>query len=589
VTNQPEHTEQAGEQAGEQVEHAAPYRDPRFDTVYAWVVCAPLALALVAFLVSGAARPPVVPLLVFVLVLAVSTNRVVVFPSEYAATADIAVLVAAVVAFRHDAPFTGPLVLGLLVGPLDAAHWPRRSIARMAINSGDRALAALAAAAAFSWLTEGTGTTTALVLATTVAAVAATTGDAVVSLGLMTGHGRALGAAWREILDVDALELPLALAGGAAGFLATGGTWWVAVALLLGLGFVPELVQARARIPAAVVRNVLLGVEAVIAALVVALFVPVPGAATVCVLIAVAVVVGAELVVDARASVPPVLGVVVVGAALAVGSDSGVFAAVVVGAGATATAWWCSGQGGRVRAMVAVAVAALAGVGAAWLGAVSLGGVLVFEGVAVVAARRYRRGPEAASIAWTAPLAGVVVAGGVLLADVTTDAAAVPIVALSVVVAAVGWCGATPWRSRVVSRRLGAVRGGGRQTTLYAGCALAVGLGCAALVVRGDVALACAYGAVVLSEGATAMALVATRQWRFAPRARARDAALLVGAALALAVPYPLGVANREPWSIVPLAGALVTVVVVGRGSLGRSDEAATTSRSAARHDDSRR
>jgi hypothetical protein len=47
-----------------------------------------------------------------------------------------AVLLAAVVGFRDDAVFLGPLVVALLVGPLDAFHWGQRAVAqRLAAHS----------------------------------------------------------------------------------------------------------------------------------------------------------------------------------------------------------------------------------------------------------------------------------------------------------------------------------------------------------------------------------------------------------------------------------------------------------------------
>ncbi len=74
-------------------------------------------------------------------------------------------------------------------------------------------------------------------------------------------------------------------------------------------------------------------------------------------------------------------------------------------------------------------------------------------------------------------------------------------------------------------------------------------------------------------DTAVAMALAATRQWRFAPRARARDTTLLVGAAVLVSV-AGLGAADGSWWSLpVVVVGAAVTVAV-GRRSVARSDAA---------------
>jgi hypothetical protein len=82
---------------------------------------------------------------------------------------------------------------------------------------------------------------------------------------------------------------------------------------------------------------------------------------------------------------------------------------------------------------------------------------------------------------------------------------------------------------------------------------------CAALVV---------VGAGQLS---VAMALTATRQWRFLPRARARDATLLIvaGALVAIAA---IGVSNGAWWCLLVLAVGVALVLVVGRPVLANSD-----------------
>ena len=59
-------------------------------------------------------------------------------------------LVAAVVAFRHDSALVGPWCVAFLAGPLDLLHWRQRSFVRMAYNAGNRMVATLAGAATFT-------------------------------------------------------------------------------------------------------------------------------------------------------------------------------------------------------------------------------------------------------------------------------------------------------------------------------------------------------------------------------------------------------------------------------------------------------
>ena len=100
-------------------------------------------------LARGSALPTPGPILFLALVAALCVNRFALFPTEHASTAEAAVLLAAVVGFRDEAVFLGPLVVALLLGPLDALHWEQRSFVRMANNAGNRGLATLAASAAF--------------------------------------------------------------------------------------------------------------------------------------------------------------------------------------------------------------------------------------------------------------------------------------------------------------------------------------------------------------------------------------------------------------------------------------------------------
>ena len=270
-------------------EPAATRAHPRLVAVMSWSSFGIALVLLVAFLGAGQALPPVPGFLVFVALLALSTNDDVVFPSEYAASADLAVVLAAVVAFRHDvsysAPFVAPLLLGLLTGPLDVMQWRRRAFVRMAWNSGDRALAGLAAAGAFAAVAHVAGDSVVATVGTALAAaVAAMLVDTALSLVLVTALGNTLRAGWRTVVDIDVLQFPLACAGAAAGFLVTAVGAWAVVPPMLALVLLPELVQARSRVPAMLVRDVLLVLEVGVACLVVAPFVGVPDARTICLL-----------------------------------------------------------------------------------------------------------------------------------------------------------------------------------------------------------------------------------------------------------------------------------------------------------------
>ena len=550
-------------------------------------------VVLVALLRAGPALPPVPEFLVFVALLALSTNHDVVFPSEYAASADLAVVLAAVVAFRHDtshdAALVAPLLLGLLTGPLDVVQWRRRAFVRMAWNSGDRALAGLAAAGAFAAVAHVAGeSVVATVGAALAAAVAATLVDTALSLVLVTALGNTLRAGWRTVVDIDVLQFPLACAGAAAGFLVAAVGAWAVVPPMLALVLLPELVQARSRVPAILVRDVLLVLEVGVACLVVAPFVGVPDARTICLLLAVAVLVGAELVVDTRVGVPAVLGVVVVMAAIGVSSaaganDDGAFAGLLVGAGATAAAWCCTRAGGRRRAPVAVAIAALGGglagalvdevasVDVASL-AIATTAVLLFALVVITVAGAADARAEGMRMVWAFPLVALGVGAAALTATADGRARVVPCALLGIGALAAAWCGATPWRSRVLSRRLGAVAGRGRAAVCVGGALAAFAATGAAFLVDGDVRVAAAVVVVGAGDIAAAMALTATRQWRFAPRARARDATLLVVAATVFAL-AGVGTAMAEWWSVPAVAVATAITIVIGRDAVARSDE----------------
>ena len=98
----------------------------------------------VVLAVSGSPLPSVWPVLLLGAILALSINQFAFFPSEWSATAEVAVLVAAVVGFADSAEFLGPVAVALLCGPLDSMHWRHRAFWRMAYNAGSRMIGSTA-------------------------------------------------------------------------------------------------------------------------------------------------------------------------------------------------------------------------------------------------------------------------------------------------------------------------------------------------------------------------------------------------------------------------------------------------------------
>jgi hypothetical protein len=457
-------------------------------------------------------------------------------------------------------------------------------------NSGDRALAGLGAAGAFAAVTHaGGGSGVVAVGAAVAAAGAATLVDATLSVLLATALGATFAEARRAVVEIDALQFPLAFAAAAAGFLVGALGWWAVAPPMLAVVLLPELVQTRARVPAEAARDVFLALEVALVAALVAPFVAVPDPLTVCGLLALAVLVGAEMRVDTRVAIPGVLGVVVVTAALAVSGDAGVFTGLVVAAGATAASWCCtrvdSRRGTRLRAGVAVALTALAGavagalvdtVARAGLGALGVAtvAVVVFAVATLLVTPSADAGAEALRLVWTFPVAALGAGAAVVGITLTGLVAALPVGLVGLGALVVAWCGATPWRSRVLSRHLGALPGGGRTRLLLVLAAAAPAAAVWGCLADGNERVAAALVVVGTAELATAMALVATRQWRFATRARTRDATFLLAGAMGVAV-AGVGVVSSGWWSVPLIALALAPVVTLGRRSVRRSDAAA--------------
>ena len=82
---------------------------------YSWSVFAVAVIAGAVFAVSGSPLPSVWPVLVLGAIVALSLNQFAFFPSEWSATAEAAVLVAAVVGFADSAELLGPVAVALAV------------------------------------------------------------------------------------------------------------------------------------------------------------------------------------------------------------------------------------------------------------------------------------------------------------------------------------------------------------------------------------------------------------------------------------------------------------------------------------------
>ena len=468
------------------------------------------ALGLVVVLaVGGSSWPPVALVLLLAIPLAWCMNRYVLFPNEVGVTGDAAVVVAAMLLCRTDAPWLGPIVVALLVGVLDVRHWEHRSFARMTFNSGSTALVTAAALVAFTATADVLGTSwDALLVAVLAAAVPYVVVETVLGVVLVVLLGERAGAALRHQLPLDALAFPLALVGALGGAAGLVIGWWAAPLALLPAAFVPELVLV------VLPRRL--------------------GAAGVMVLVA-----GALL-----------------AASVAVEADA---VRVVLGAGALSLLAVAEQRPRRRRVVgapgalvVAAAVGAVIGLDVdRWTtGGV---GVAVLVGAAVIALG-FGRAPAAAwGLALLVPTAAVAVAATeVLTWTFVVVACGMALVALG---AAAG--GPLPWASRWLGPS--AVHTTARAPVAVAGLLAALAAGASVVAASAsdrDVVTACALVAVAGLGTLAALVLGAVRLWIFAPRRRRRDVAVVVVAPLATTAAYlPLAIDGA------PLASVLVVVV----------------------------
>jgi hypothetical protein len=567
-----------------------PVREPLGARVVALGTLAIATTTGVVLVGAGAAPPPWLPVLALLAIVAITVNRGAFFPTELAATSEVAVLVAAIAGFHGDAAVLGPLVVALAVGPLDVLHWRQRAWVRMAYNSGSQGVAVLAGTAAFAAVVaDRPPAFLTFAVASAGAGVAYALADSACGAVLM----RARGDGWRGAVThqwtVNRLAPPLAVVGGLAGFVANGSGWLPALVVLAPTPWVPELVlvpartlRARARIAA---RWACIGLAAAADVALLVAVAPGRAAAPAVALTACALAAGIELDVS-RARVAPLAALVVVAGATVFGgpAEVGVVAAAVTAVLVTLTAWVR-----RPRApSVVVAAALAAGLAGAATGGVArmvewghaagattaagVGCVLVFVAVAVAVGDL--GASRAAAVVWAFPLLVV----GALLAAVWArtglPGAAMYAVGVGGVLALVVWVAPPPWDSSGLARVLAHRRAPDARIVTAALVALGATAGAVAVSQSGPGAgTVPALVAGAACEAGLAVALAAARQWRFTPNARRATAG--AGVALAALIPAVYLPLAWSGWSAA--AGVLV---LVGTGALAISWPAARAARS---------
>jgi hypothetical protein len=519
----------------------------------------------VVLVLAGAPAPSIGPVFVLAVLVALSVNLGALFPSEFTATADVAMLFAAVVGFAADAPLLGAFAIGMLMGPLDVVHWRQHLVYRMAYNSGAQGLCGLLAAATYVALA-GTSTAVPIVLGTAMgAALVWTVADTcLITLVLVRRGGTTVAAAARHVLLLDALAVPLAVAGAVAGLLAREVGWWAAVLVLAPLPFVPDVVLVRARrLPLARIGRLL--AFPLLAASLIATGLLTTDVSLGLLVIAVvgSVLVGTDVVPRAVALVAPaVVGVVLAGAI--VEGRGGLGACVLAMTGVVLSAALVAGGSWVVatRAWVAGTIASVVG-GAVVVGTVGHDassptvlraaalGAAVFVAVDLTLAPARRA--DVLRAAWSLPVVVAVVADAVAWRATGSDVAGVAFLALvAATVGVVGRQNAPAWTSRA-SHRARTPAGGGRMT--LTACALvACGLagGC---VLMSDRAVPAALTVSATSID-VALAAGALRQWHFARRRRLVDA-------LVVAVALVVVLGAVAPLAFAGYAWVVVVVVIV--------------------------
>jgi hypothetical protein len=567
-------------------------REPRIVVAYACALLAVAIAALVAAAGSGAALPALGICLLLAVPVAICMNRFVLFTNEVGATAEAAVLFAALVLFRDDAVVLGPLVIALLVGPLDANHWERRSFVRMAYNSGSQALTTLVCVAVFVPLSDGFGSSwPGVTAAAAVAVLPYILVETAFGVTLVVLRGERTGPAVRHQLPVNALALVLALYGAGVALLVPAVGWWCVPVLLVPVAFVPELTFALLRTrrwsgprpwsTAVVVAATVLGAIALASAI------PVADVGTLGALLVIAVLIGLELRAGPDVLVPPMVAVGVLAAVVLFGGGAAYGAAVLTACCTTLVAlgWRAT------RALRPLLLAATSAVVCVWifdLVDVARGGV--YRGVVSAAvagsacaavivlfgARDRERG--LIRVAWSVPVLLVAAALAIAWADVGHLGAVVFGSGLLFVSVSMATWGAPPWRSRFLSR-LGTRRvASGAWLVFGAGAACAIGCSIAAICTVGSSRAVMTTLALGSGEATVGMVAAGVRQWRFAPSHRRVDALVLTVAAATLLVLFPMASVDEGPGCLAVMCIALIAVTTVGRGALPRSTSKTCTS-----------
>jgi hypothetical protein len=489
-------------------------------SVYA---CSTLVLgvgAALLLLARGEALPPLGACLVLALPLTLCMNRFVFFANEVGATAEAATLFTAIVVFRSESPVLGPVLLALLVGALDGGHWARRAFVRMSYNSGSQALTVLVAAALFGPLVSLTGASVvgqlAAALLTAVAYVAVETAFGV-ALVVLLGEG--FGLAARHQVRTNALAVPLAGFGAliALAVVATG-SWWPALALV-PTAFVPELALVGSRRIGRRGDLIVVGVLVACASVVLA--------------------------VDGLTTAP--------GLGLAAGTT---MLGILVAADARP-------RNGRAL-LPAAALVLAAGTGAGAASAAPPGVVVACVGAVVVAVLA---APRLGDALWSVPLLVTVTMLVTVVGSLARWTGILTVAGVTATVVAVATWGSLPWSSRVVGPW--AARRSRASPLVVLAASSFVCLGAAVWWVV-DPTRGAARLALVVAGATLACAAAAVRQWRFAPRARRRDAGWLALGVVPL-LAFVLGDSADGHWLVIEAALVTVSIALAVAGACARS------------------
>lgn len=526
----------------------------------------------IALLVRGEQLPAAGPVLVLALLAALAVNRSVFFPSEQAATAEVAIVLAAVTGFASTAVWLGPLAVALLLGPLDMSHWERRSFVRMAYNAGNRGAAGVTATATFV----AVGNRAGVGVAAVTAALAFVVVDLAVSTALLVVQGTPVRVAIPRVATIDRFALPLALSGAAIGFLVDALGWWAVALALAPLAFVPEqLILRRARAQGTGPLRLVVGIVAAGAIVCGALWLLLPSSALAssAALLTVGAVLGVELDVDAYGRPSPLVALVVVVAAIALPGDYAYVVAPLAALVACATTWWCRASRpttGRVAATCVIAVAVSSGAVVVASTARAPFGPILGPLVAVIlvtlaaVALSTRPATPIVTLGWCAPFLGAAAAVAGVWRAFGPPSAAVLVCWLGTTAVVARSFGATPWRGRVTTLAGSRILGTGHRVALVVAASFVALLAALSIVATTrDVRTTAAWLAVAVAESMSAIDLAAIRQWRLAPLARMRTI-LLTAASAVVAVVAGGALADGRGWWSLVLVVCAATLVAAG-------------------------